>query len=73
VRPPENRLDLYGISMLRKLWEISHIASDPNNKVDAIIHGGDFFDGPRVTPDYVGQVVEIIKMSGKPWYVVPGN
>ena len=38
-----------------------------------IIHGGDMFDIPRVSPDFVGQLANIIRLSGVPWYVVPGN
>lgn len=72
-RNPESRIDNYPVSILRKFVEISIIASNPNNKVDAIIHGGDVFDIPRVTPDLVGQLAEIIKSSDRPWYIVPGN
>ncbi len=45
----------------------------PALKIDYVIHTGDLFDMPRVSPDYVGQLIEIIKMSGVPWYVVGGN
>lgn len=59
------------MTILRKYLEIANVASMVN--ADAIIHGGDMFDIPRVSPDFVGQLANMIKLSKVPWYVVPGN
>jgi DNA repair exonuclease SbcCD nuclease subunit len=71
AKSPEKRMDIYSIAILRKFLELVKVGNKIN--ADIILHGGDMFDLPRVTPDYVGQLAEILKTSIAPIYVVPGN
>jgi DNA repair exonuclease SbcCD nuclease subunit len=69
---PSSRKDSYPMAVKRKLTELALVAKkDPN--IIAVIHGGDLFDKPVVSEQLKGEVAEIIRSSGKPWYVVPGN
>jgi exonuclease SbcC len=69
---PSSRKDSYPMAVKRKLTELALVAQkDPN--IIAVIHGGDLFDKPVVSEQLKGEVAEIIRSSGKPWYVVPGN
>ena len=41
--------------------------------VDTVVHTGDLFHTARVSDKFAGQVSEMIKAMGVPFYVVPGN
>ena len=41
--------------------------------VDFIIHGGDVFDRPDLSPNVVGQFAKIFRMAHMPIYAISGN
>ena len=71
VKSPESRTDLFYLTFLRKLAEITYIIK--LHKIDMVLHTGDLFHSSRVSNKFMGQVAEIIKSWGVPFYVVPGN
>lgn len=71
VKSPEGRRDIYYISFLKKLYEIGYVCKRAG--VNMIIHTGDLFHTARVSNKFAGQVSELIKATGVPFYVVPGN
>jgi exonuclease SbcC len=71
AKGPESRKDIYYITFLKKLYELGFIVKKMN--VDMIIHTGDLFHTARVSDKFAGQVSELIKAMGVPFYVVPGN
>lgn len=71
MKTPENRADQYSSAFLRKLVELYYVVRKEN--IDIIIHTGDLFHASRVSNKFMGQVAEIIKKIGVPFYVVPGN
>lgn len=71
VKSPESRTDLFYLTFLRKLAEITYIVK--LQKIDMVLHTGDLFHLSRVSNKFMGQVAEIIKSWGVPFYVVPGN
>lgn len=68
---PKNRKDNLLETSLLKTNEILKVSRDEN--VDAVIHGGDFFEKPDVTDLVAGRVAEIIKSFEVPFFVVPGG
>lgn len=71
AKGPESRKDIYYITFLKKLYELGFVVKKMN--VDMIIHTGDLFHTARVSDKFAGQVSELIKAMGVPFYVVPGN
>jgi len=71
VKSPESRTDLYYLTFLRKFAEITYAVK--LHKIDMVLHTGDLFHTSRVSNKFMGQVAEIIKGWGVPFYVVPGN
>ena len=71
VKGPESRKDVYYITFLKKLYELGFVIKKAN--VDMVIHTGDLFHTARVSDKFAGQVSEMIKAMGVPFYVVPGN
>lgn len=71
VKSPESRTDLFYLTFLRKLAEITYIIK--LQKIDMVLHTGDLFHSSRVSNKFMGQVAEIIQGWGVPLYVVPGN
>ena len=71
VKTPESRTDLFYLTFLRKLAEITYVVK--LHKIDMVLHTGDIFHSSRVSNKFMGQVAEIIKGWGVPLYVVPGN
>jgi len=71
VKGPESRKDVYYISFLKKLYELGFVVK--KNNIDLIVHTGDLFHTARVSDKFAGQVSEMIKAMGIPFYVVPGN
>lgn len=71
VKGPESRKDIYYITFLKKLYELGYIVK--RYGIDMVIHTGDLFHTARVSDKFAGQVSEMIKAMGIPFYVVPGN
>ena len=71
VKGPESRKDVYYITFLKKLYELGFVVKKFN--IDMVIHTGDLFHTARVSDKFAGQVSEMIKAMGIPFYVVPGN
>lgn len=71
VKSPESRTDVYYIAFLRKIYELGYVVKQ--QKIDMVIHTGDLFHTARVSDKFAGQVSELIKAMGVPFYVVPGN
>lgn len=71
VKSPESRTDLYYLTFLRKLAEITYVIK--LHKIDMVLHTGDLFHTSRVSNKFMGQVAEIIQAWKVPLYVVPGN
>ena len=71
VKGPESRKDIYYITFLKKLYELGLIIKKYDIKM--VIHTGDLFHTARVSDKFAGQVSEMIKAMGIPFYVVPGN
>lgn len=71
VKGPESRKDVYYITFLRKLYELGFVVKKLN--IDMVVHTGDLFHTARVSDKFAGQVSEMIKAMGIPFYVVPGN
>ncbi|MCK0470827.1 exonuclease SbcCD subunit D [Halalkalibacter sp. APA_J-10(15)] len=68
---PKNRLDSYVDTLKKKLDEVISMANE--EQVDVILHGGDVFDRPDLSPNVVGQFAKIFKRANAPIYVVAGN
>ncbi|ARK30934.1 metallophosphoesterase family protein [Halalkalibacter krulwichiae] len=68
---PKNRLDVYTDTLKEKLEEVITLANYEN--VDMILHGGDVFDRPDLSPNVVGQFAKIFMKAEMPIYVVAGN
>ena len=71
VKGPESRKDVYYITFLKKLYELGLVVKKLG--IDMVIHTGDLFHTARVSDKFAGQVSEMIKAMGIPFYVVPGN
>lgn len=71
VKGPESRKDVYYITFLKKLYELGFVVKKMG--VDVVVHTGDLFHTARVSDKFAGQVSEMIKSMGIPFYVVPGN
>ncbi|QGT99266.1 hypothetical protein SYNTR_0673 [Candidatus Syntrophocurvum alkaliphilum] len=68
---PANRIDNLPETLKNKLREINKIAIE--NKVDYILHGGDFFDTPSPSLAITGEFLEIFREFEAPIYVISGN
>lgn len=71
VKGPESRKDVYYITFLKKMYELSYVVKRYN--IDMVIHTGDLFHTARVSDKFAGQVSGMIRAMGVPFYVVPGN
>ncbi|TWI55231.1 metallophosphoesterase family protein [Halalkalibacter nanhaiisediminis] len=68
---PKNRLDVYVDTLKEKLEEVIQVANQ--EQVDVLLHGGDVFDRPDLSPNVVGQFAKIFMKAKMPIYVVAGN
>lgn len=68
---PKNRLDVYVDTLKEKLEEVIELAN--SEQVDVLLHGGDVFDRPDLSPNVVGQFAKIFMKASMPIYVVAGN
>lgn len=68
---PKNRKDNFYETLKNKFIEIKEISD--SLEVDYILHGGDWFDRPDISPSIVREFAIIVKNFGKPIYTVAGN
>lgn len=68
---PKNRKDNYYETLKRKFREIGDISKELD--VDYILHGGDWFDRPDISPSIVREFAIILKSFGKEIYTIAGN
>ena len=71
MRTPRSRRDDYPQAILRKFAEVLELARSV--EADAVIHGGDLFDTPRVSPRLVGEIAAMLRAFPIPFYCVLGN
>lgn len=73
-RNPGARIDNYHQAIINKFKEVAEVAIA--NDVDYIVHGGDWFDTPRVAYSLYNQhqrILRRIRKKGIKVYLVPGN
>lgn len=68
---PQNRTDNFLETLQKKLIEVLDIAK--KEKVDIVLHGGDIFDRPDVSPSLVRDFVILLNKYSIPIYAVAGN
>ncbi|MCX8131922.1 MAG: metallophosphoesterase [Clostridia bacterium] len=68
---PKNRKDNFYETLTNKFREIRDLSCE--YKVDYILHGGDWFDRPDVSPSIVREFAILIKEFNKPVFTVAGN
>ncbi|AEE96011.1 metallophosphoesterase family protein [Mahella australiensis] len=68
---PRGRLDDVYDTLKNKLNEVSDIVHE--QRVDVVLHGGDFFDRPDISPSIVREFAAIFQKFDKPIYGVAGN
>jgi len=68
---PQNRKDNFVETLFRKLEEVFDIAK--KNNVDMLLHGGDIFDRPDISPSLVRDLIILIGKYSFPIYAVAGN
>ncbi len=68
---PRNRKDNFYEALKNKFYEIGRLCRELD--VDYILHGGDWFDRPDISPAIVRDFAVIVKDFGKPVYSVAGN
>ena len=68
---PRSRKDNILNTLFQKIEEIIDIAQQW--QVDYILHGGDIFDRPDISPSIVRDVMKLFKRFNRPIYAVAGN
>ena len=68
---PRSRTDDYQQTIKRKLLEVKEMVQ--RNKVDVVLHGGDVFDRPNLSPAIVRDFVQLFQQFEVPIYAVAGN
>ncbi|TSB46474.1 metallophosphoesterase family protein [Alkalicoccobacillus porphyridii] len=68
---PKNRLDTFSETIKDKLSEVIDIAQ--KEQVDVMLHGGDVFDRPDLSPNVVGQFARLFRSAQIPIYAISGN
>lgn len=68
---PQNRIDTFPETLHKKITEVMDIAK--KYKVDVVLHGGDIFDRPDISPSLVREFVLLLNKSSFPIYAVAGN
>lgn len=71
VTQPEYRLDDFYKTQLDKLKKLLEVAK--SNKVDIIIHNGDFFSVPEASYNLLGDIGEILSENDIPFYCDVGS
>ena len=68
---PKSRTDSFFHTVKIKLQEIQSIAAE--EKVHAVLHGGDLFDRPDVSISVMNEIIPILKSFPAPIYAISGN
>ncbi|WP_059105232.1 metallophosphoesterase family protein [Shouchella shacheensis] len=68
---PKNRLDAFPETLKGKITEVLQIAK--REEVDVLLHGGDVFDRPDLSPSVVGQFAQLFRDVDAPIYTISGN
>jgi exonuclease SbcD len=68
---PANRTDDFVATLKEKFREVARLAQA--HDVDAILHGGDFFDIPNPSLSVCADFVTLMQEWGKPVYGIAGN
>lgn len=68
---PPNRKDNFLETLYRKITEVFEIAKESN--ADIILHGGDIFDRPDISPSLAREFVFLINKYSLPVYAIAGN
>lgn len=68
---PRSRTDDFPTTIFQKINEIKEIAH--REKVDYVLHGGDVFDHPNLSPAVVRDFASVFREFGVPIYVIAGN
>jgi DNA repair exonuclease SbcCD nuclease subunit len=68
---PRGRLDDFPATVQAKLAEVVALAEE--RQVDAVVHGGDLFDRPDVSPAVVRELAAVLRPLRAPLYAVAGN
>ncbi|MCG0276066.1 MAG: metallophosphoesterase [Thermosediminibacteraceae bacterium] len=68
---PQSRKDNFYETLYEKLREVISITHD--EAVDVVLHGGDIFDRPDVSPSLVREFIMLMKDLKVPVYAVAGN
>lgn len=68
---PQNRKDNFSETLYQKVEEVFDIAQ--KNNVDILLHGGDIFDRPDISPSLVRDLILLISKYSLPIYAVAGN
>ena len=68
---PKSRTDSFFHTVKIKLQEIQSIAAE--EKVHAVLHGGDLFDRPDVSISVMNEIIPILKSFQMPIYAISGN
>lgn len=71
ARNPASRKDTLFLTSIEKTEEIIKIGTQ--HKVDAYLHGGDFFDSPDISDNIAGIIGEVYKKFPKKVIVIAGN
>ncbi|MBM7837717.1 DNA repair exonuclease SbcCD nuclease subunit [Alkalihalobacillus xiaoxiensis] len=68
---PKNRLDAFPETLKDKINQVLTIAE--KEEVDFLLHGGDVFDRPDLSPSTVGQFAQLFRKAPAPIYTISGN
>ncbi|GGE24832.1 exonuclease SbcD [Marinithermofilum abyssi] len=68
---PRSRTDDFVAALRNKLQEVVEIAR--KERVDAVLHGGDLFDRPDISPAVVREFARLLRRFEVPVYTVAGN
>jgi len=68
---PKNRLDQFPDTIKGKIEQIITLANE--HEVDFLLHGGDVFDRPDLSPSTVGQFAQVFRQAHAPIYAISGN
>ncbi|MFC4077914.1 exonuclease SbcCD subunit D [Salinithrix halophila] len=68
---PRSRIDDFASSLRDKLEEV--IETAVKEKVDAVLHGGDLFDRPDISPAVVREFAALLRRLDVPIYTIAGN
>lgn len=68
---PRSRIDDFQLTIRRKIEEVIEIAE--REQVDFVLHGGDVFDRPNLSPAVVREFAHVFRQFQAPIYAIAGN